>query len=569
MAGQGRHETMTDSDELAALRETLANLQGLLVVSMLMSDSGDESRILELATTALPSLGETRLAGAYLLERGWHTAAGTAGTDAARLDIEAQLAVLSVAGGAVSVRGANWSWAFPMRSASGHFGFFVVRAAGAPSADELFLLRVLAQQAGIAIANARLHGRDEATAVELRALNSALKETVDALERGNATHARLTQVAATRQGQQGIADALRELTGYSIAVMDRHGTVEAWAGDGEPTIVARRGSKAERERVLREADAAGRPLRDGDCVISVAQPQAGLIGVICLYDPDRTSGPAEEMALEHASTVLAVELFRLFGEAAAEQRAGGDLVEELLGGAIDDRTLRQARALGMNLRALRRVVIVEDPEHRDSASLYEAVRRLAQSHGAGGPLVVRHDAVILLAEGDVNWPLFRTHVQAETRGRCRVAVGGLCREAADYPRSYREARAALGILDPTTDGDRAAVFDDLGVYQLLMYLQDTAAIHEFCRQWLGRLIDHDENRNAALVSTLTRYLTHGGSYDGTAAALLIHRSTLRYRLQQIREITGFDLSDPEVAFNLGLATRAWTVVRALGEQSDD
>jgi DNA-binding PucR family transcriptional regulator len=43
----------------------------------------------------------------------------------------------------------------------------------------------------------------------------------------------------------------------------------------------------------------------------------------------------------------------------------------------------------------------------------------------------------------------------------------------------------------------------------------------------------------------------------------VHRSTLKYRLQRIRELTGFDLGDPETRFSLELATRAWVTLQAL------
>jgi DNA-binding PucR family transcriptional regulator len=59
------------------------------------------------------------------------------------------------------------------------------------------------------------------------------------------------------------------------------------------------------------------------------------------------------------------------------------------------------------------------------------------------------------------------------------------------------------------------------------------------------------------VQTLAQYLDHGGNYDNTAQSLTIHRSTLRYRLKSIRQITGFDLADPETRLNLHVATRAW------------
>jgi DNA-binding PucR family transcriptional regulator len=68
---------------------------------------------------------------------------------------------------------------------------------------------------------------------------------------------------------------------------------------------------------------------------------------------------------------------------------------------------------------------------------------------------------------------------------------------------------------------------------------------------------------AQLVRTLSEYLDRGGSYASTATALSVHRSTLKYRLRRIREVSGYDLSSPDTQFNLQLATRAWRTLQAL------
>lgn len=77
-------------------------------------------------------------------------------------------------------------------------------------------------------------------------------------------------------------------------------------------------------------------------------------------------------------------------------------------------------------------------------------------------------------------------------------------------------------------------------------------------EWLGSLQRADDDRGSDLVHTLAQYLDHG-SYDSAADSLTIHRSTLRYRLNCIRQITGFDLADPETRLNLHVATRAWRI----------
>ena len=65
------------------------------------------------------------------------------------------------------------------------------------------------------------------------------------------------------------------------------------------------------------------------------------------------------------------------------------------------------------------------------------------------------------------------------------------------------------------------------------------------------------------MATLSGYLECGGSYAGAAKALSVHRSTLRYRLERIREVSGLDLGHPDTRFNLQLATRAWATLQAM------
>ncbi len=99
-------------------------------------------------------------------------------------------------------------------------------------------------------------------------------------------------------------------------------------------------------------------------------------------------------------------------------------------------------------------------------------------------------------------------------------------------------------------------------------MADLSLVEAFVREWLAPLIDYDEQKGADLVATLTSYLEYGGNYEATAQALAVHRNTLKYRLQRIRDISGRDLGDPDTGFNLQLATRAWQVLAALRAPAD-
>jgi sugar diacid utilization regulator len=547
-----------------ALRDQLSSLQGLLALSMLMTERGDEQHILDLAITSVPSFGHCRLEGLYLIDVGWRTTAGHCTEAGVRAEVEAQFAVLSAAGGAVAIQHEAWGWAFPLRSLEGHFGYLVVGADTEPSVSEQFLLRVLAQQTGIALANARLHARERATAEELRATNAALARTVTALERSTAIHDRLTRVAVAVEGQEGIARAVHELTGCPAAVEDRHGNLRAWAGPDRPNPYPK-DPPALRQQLLQRALREGRPIREGGRLFAVARPHEDVFGVLVLVDPAGDAGEQEQVALEHGATVLAMELARLKSLADTELRLGRDLVEELLSGAEEERALARAQALGYDLERPHRVVMVEGSGRTlDDDAFFHAVRRAAADTRIGSLLAARGGAVVVLSDSDVAWEEFRSAVLTQLgRGRCRVGVGGVCDRPEEFPRSYREAALALKMQSASKGPDQATAFDGLGVYRILADVEDTEGVERFARDWLGALLDYDSRKGSELVPTLTRYLECGGNYDATAAALSTHRNTLKYRLKRIREISGHELGDPDTHFNLQLATRAWQTLLAL------
>jgi DNA-binding PucR family transcriptional regulator len=213
------------------------------------------------------------------------------------------------------------------------------------------------------------------------------------------------------------------------------------------------------------------------------------------------------------------------------------------------------------------VVVEGGRAGRDKDTFFHAVRRAARDVGVGTLLVARGGGVVVLADSDRPWEDLRAAVLDSLHGgRCRVGVGGVCQGPADFPRSYHEAQLALRVQSSSRAADQATVFDELGVYRILAASDDPSSVERFVHEWLGPLLDYDAAKGSELAATLSAYLEHGGGYDAAATALAVHRNTLKYRLQRIREISGHDLSDPDTQFNLQLATRAWHTLLALRER---
>ena len=394
------------------------------------------------------------------------------------------------------------------------------------------------------------------------AIADELEQVNRRLERSLTIHSQLTEAAVEGRGLDGVAQTIHDLTGYPIIIEDSRGSPLASAGpDPQSSKVL---THRQRSDLLKVLDNQPNPVRVGDRLTSASVIAGETFVVIALIDPNGTAGEEERMALEQGAIVLAIELSRLQSILEAESRLGRDFLEELIAGTDDERARIRARILGYDLGPLQRIAVVEHPNPLAEDQLFHAVRRASQSLHARPLLGSRRDTVVVLAQDSLALPSLCTAIDVELgQAGCRIGIGGICDLAPDVPRSYREAQLALQVM---SFGDRQATvvsFDDLGVFQIFAEAQDPSTIQRFVRKWLGALIDYDQSRNADLVPTLSSYLGAGHNYADSAHRLGVHRNTLRYRLRRIGEISGHNLDDPDVQFNLQVATRAWHTLAAM------
>src|SRR6185437_7451556 len=236
------------------------------------------------------------------------------------------------------------------------------------------------------------------------------------------------------------------------------GNLRAWAGPDRPETYLRADPR-QRERILIRAMAAASPIRDEQRLISVAVLGGAPMGVLVLRDPDGSAGDSERMALEHATTVLTVELARLQVLTKTAARLRTNLVLELVEGADRTAVMNRAQALDYDLGRPHRVVLADGNPAGEIDGFFRAVSRAARAVAAGSLLAPRLHDVIMLDGPRVPWDQFRQHVVAELHGgHCRIGVGGLCRAVEEFPRSYREAELALRMQKASGGPEQATIF---------------------------------------------------------------------------------------------------------------
>lgn len=254
----------------------------------------------------------------------------------------------------------------------------------------------------------------------------------------------------------------------------------------------------------------------------------------------------DRLVLHHGQTALAFELSRRRAVSAAELRLAGDLLEDLEEDRLDDReAARRMAAFGLEADRDYAALLAVPRDGLSSERLREEVAEELERQDVPYLSTARRDRAAFLVgaslEQDV-LALARRVLEAEPLARVGV---GRPAHGSGLGRSLVEARAALDAAS----GDVAS-FRDLGSLELLLSLPD-AALVAFVDRVLGPAAD-----NEWLVASLTALLEAGCRWSEAAEELGVHRHTLRYRMDRLREQTGRHPDDPEQRMELWLAVKA-------------
>src|SRR6266581_381544 len=138
----------------------------------------------------------------------------------------------------------------------------------------------------------------------------------------------------------------------------------------------------------------------------------------------------------------------------------------------------------------------------------------------------------------------------QLRARVRAGLGGYHPGLSGIGRSYLEAQQAIETgrkLRPDT-----MVHGHDEVIPHLVLAQNPLLAERFVTHSLGRLMDPKLRNRTQLLETLEAYLARG-SVKEAASTLGLHRHTVLYRLDKLRELLGGDLDVPATRLRLQLA----------------
>jgi len=134
----------------------------------------------------------------------------------------------------------------------------------------------------------------------------------------------------------------------------------------------------------------------------------------------------------------------------------------------------------------------------------------------------------------------------------QIGVSDDCTDPSQLTNGCRQARMSLVFAERMKYEPILCHYRQFRVYDLFGNC-DEDALRDNISQSIALIQHCDRETGSELLKTLRSYLQNNCSIRECAADLFIHRNTLSYRLAKIEELTGQDLSQMNVRFELALS----------------
>ena len=418
------------------------------------------------------------------------------------------------------------------------------------------ILHTLADQAAIAIENARLY--------------TAEHDSRLALQRSLMIHESLTRLVLDGCTVEVIARRLAELLEKSVVVTDAFLNVIAASGAGN------RGAKLQVRDLGLDSNGTAIATVEGlvdlcaqsrnVVTVPITGPR-GTLGAIILGSSGEALTESDRAAAGHLATAAGLAMLRERAIAEAEMNLREDILEGLItaeGREVD----RRAAQLGLDPGAdygLAVVVSRAKPPNQCEYALIR-LRAVAEAHvgEAAQGLVVEKDGSIVVLKALGSQPLqkwsrdFAATLERSCPGsNPLVVIGPVCQGLLRLGSAYNEVTRAIALL--LRAGARPNLFstEALGVYRLLLQTADTRELLQFAERTLAPLELYDAAHGALLVPTIRCFLECNRRIGVAAERLNVHPHSVKYRLQRAHELTGLqdEHADGWLQFELALKIR--------------
>ncbi|GAB2653138.1 helix-turn-helix domain-containing protein [Prescottella soli] len=380
----------------------------------------------------------------------------------------------------------------------------------------------------------------------------------------------------------GLADAAAAIVGAPVTIEDvqsrvlAHSELQDTADTARiSTIVGRRVP----ENVIRHFRSRGtfRRLHGCDAPIRIDSGPEGflprlvvpirsgreLLGSIWVVESEPVSAH-QLLELTRTASVVALHLVRLRAQSGMARRMSADRLRALLLSPDDGVTVPLPPGPW-------RVVALASARSDTADTQIAAQEGFLRRHGWLQPLLTTLDDIPIAVVTDAgstrvagSWEWLRTAIAGADQANASALAGGPARTPEELSRSGSEALELVALAGVGRLHASSTTFEEAWPDIALARARSAILATPFDVGPVRLLVDHDRERGSDLVATLATYLAHYGEPKRAARELHVHPNTLRYRMRQIIDLSGLDVTDHRVRLAAALVLDSTTARRHRG-----
>lgn len=308
-----------------------------------------------------------------------------------------------------------------------------------------------------------------------------------------------------------------------------------------------------------------------------------LFGYISIFDYENNSlDKLDIRAVEHSSTIIALEILKEREKIETEKRLKTDLIEDILNEEYKSykTIISRAQYLGWDLNKEYIAMVMDidnfedyffkagDKSEQHFQNIKERIKKIASNHlkslNKEKIMASKSDSIIIFysccknsedriiqhakkIKNKINNSL--SHISVT------IGIGSYYSDSRPLKKSYEEARKAVQIGREIDGGNEVYHIDKLGVYKILNKLKNDGDLLNYYLRILDPLIEYDRENNTELLKTLEALLENFNNKSKTAQDLYIHRNSLNYRIKRIEEISNVKLDEVSNCLEIYMAIK--------------
>ncbi len=239
-----------------------------------------------------------------------------------------------------------------------------------------------------------------------------------------------------------------------------------------------------------------------------------------------------------------------------------DFLSDLLGRHITSKEAIENRVFLYHLDNTQKHYVISvkyNSQTVNTDQLYHLKRRLMNILHI--PTITFFDQMIVMIVPSLAWKEHRTELTGFLNTHGLLAGISLSFTSyVDVPKYYSQTLACLEIHNRFALTDTLIDYNDWKTTHIFLHLQECCDLEDLIPNSIRILKEHDQTRGTNLVETLFAFVHHRQNITETAAELHLHYNTMKYRINQITDLTDIDFDSFDYMFNIIIAEKVFDIM---------